>query len=79
MIIAVIGQKGGCGKSTIAVHLAGWRTNIGKDVLLIDSDRQGHSPALVTDKKRRAVAHARDHPAVRPEHRSDGYQLLQAL
>ena len=41
MIIAVIGQKGGCGKSTIAVHLAGWRTNIGKDVLLIDSDRQG--------------------------------------
>ena len=41
MIIAVIGQKGGCGKSTIAVHLAGWRTNLGKDTMLIDSDRQG--------------------------------------
>ena len=41
MIVAVIGQKGGCGKSTIAVHLAGWRTNMGKDTLLIDSDRQG--------------------------------------
>ena len=79
MIIAVIGQKGGCGKSTIAVHLAGWRTNIGKDVLLIDSDRQGTAPALVTEQKRRELTYARDHPAVRPEHRTLGAQFLQAL
>ena len=41
MITAVIGEKGGCGKSTIAVHLAGWRRAAGHEVLLIDSDRQG--------------------------------------
>ena len=41
MIVTVIGQKGGGGKSTIAVHLAGWRVNRGSDTLLIDSDRQG--------------------------------------
>ena len=43
MITAVIGEKGGCGKSTIAVHLAGWRRAAGHEVLLIDSDRQGTS------------------------------------
>ena len=41
MITAVIGEKGGCGKSTLAVHLAGWRKIAGHEVLLIDSDRQG--------------------------------------
>ena len=41
MIVTVIGQKGGGGKSTIAVHLAGWRLRQGNDTLLIDSDRQG--------------------------------------
>ena len=39
----------------------------------------GHCTALVTDQKRRELTHARDHPAVRPEHRTLGAQLLQAL
>lgn len=41
MIIAVISEKGGTGKTTIAIHLAGWRTAAGRDVILIDADRQG--------------------------------------
>ena len=40
MIIAVIGLKGGTGKTTLAVHLAGWRAVSGRDVMLIDSDKQ---------------------------------------
>lgn len=40
MIIAVLGRKGGVGKSTIAAHIAGWRAKEGKSVMLIDTDRQ---------------------------------------
>ena len=41
MIVAVIGEKGGTGKTTFAVHLACWRVISGRDVMLIDADRQG--------------------------------------
>lgn len=40
MIVAVIGIKGGTGKTTVAVHLAGWRQVSGRDTVLIDADRQ---------------------------------------
>ena len=40
MIVAVIGIKGGTGKTTVAVHLAGWRQLSGNDTILIDADRQ---------------------------------------
>lgn len=38
--IAVVNQKGGAGKSTIAVHLARWLQRQKKEVLLIDADGQ---------------------------------------
>ena len=41
MIVAVISEKGGTGKTTIAIHLAGWRKAAGLDVMLVDGDRQG--------------------------------------
>ena len=41
MIVVVAAEKGGTGKSTLAVHLAGWSARTGKDVLLVDADRQG--------------------------------------
>ena len=41
MIVAVISEKGGTGKTTIANHLAGWRKAAGSDVMLVDGDRQG--------------------------------------
>jgi chromosome partitioning protein len=41
MIVAVVGEKGGTGKTTLATNLAGMRASAGCDVLLLDADRQG--------------------------------------
>lgn len=38
--IAVVNQKGGAGKSTIAVHLARWLQRQNKPILLVDADGQ---------------------------------------
>lgn len=40
-VIAVLNQKGGAGKTTIATHLARALQLTGADVLLVDSDPQG--------------------------------------
>jgi chromosome partitioning protein len=40
-IIALIGQKGGSGKSTTAINLAAEWVRRGRRVLLVDADRQG--------------------------------------
>ncbi len=52
-VIAVLNQKGGSGKTTIATHLARALQMDGADVLLVDSDPQGS---------------ARDWAAVREDH-----------
>lgn len=52
-VIAVLNQKGGAGKTTIATHLARAIQLAGSDVLLVDSDPQGS---------------ARDWAAVRENH-----------
>lgn len=43
MLIAVVNQKGGVGKTTLAVHLAVWQHEQGRRVAFIDADGQSSS------------------------------------
>lgn len=48
MILAIVGEKGGTGKSTAAINLAQIRATQGHDVLLLDTDPQGSSSSWST-------------------------------
>ncbi|MHC4508118.1 MAG: AAA family ATPase [Planctomycetota bacterium] len=41
-IIAVVNQKGGCGKTTVSINLASALAEAGQSVLLVDMDPQSH-------------------------------------
>ena len=50
MIILVGAQKGGSGKSTVAVNLVSFLASKGKDCVLVDSDAQGTSSVWASDR-----------------------------
>lgn len=49
MIVATVNQKGGVGKSTIAVHLVAWLRDRNIDTALVDADPQGSSSVWATE------------------------------
>jgi chromosome partitioning protein len=57
MIIALLNQKGGVGKTTLATHLAGELVRHGRSVVMIDADPQGS--ALDWSQRRKEATYPR--------------------
>ena len=56
MIVALLNQKGGVGKTTLALHLAGAWASQGKRVVLIDADPQGSALDWSEQRAREGLA-----------------------
>ncbi len=57
MIIGFVGNKGGVGKSTLAIHTACWLHEQGHSVVVVDSDPQGAASRWLQDLIANAPIH----------------------
>lgn len=73
-IITVGSTKGGVGKTTLALNIAIARALAGRDVWLIDADRQGTASTALAIR-----GEAGKQPAIATAHYSDGGQLRTQL
>jgi len=55
-VISVVNQKGGCGKTTLAVNVAAALAKMGNEALLIDLDPQAHATFAMGHSKRSSDA-----------------------
>ena len=74
--IAIINQKGGCGKTTTAINLAGVLASAGKRTLLVDLDPQGHCAAGLAIPEQRVDVHIGDAMLASAEATIDWTRLL---
>lgn len=52
-VVLIGGEKGGTGKSTLATNLAVMRSLMGRDVILIDADKQASSYKFIANRHQR--------------------------
>lgn len=55
MILLVGGRKGGSGKSTIAMNICAALAQAGKDIMLVDADKQASSAGWSLERSRLGV------------------------
>ncbi|MFN0010609.1 MAG: AAA family ATPase [Phycisphaerales bacterium] len=74
--IAIINQKGGCGKTTTAINLAGVFSRSGLRTLLVDLDPQSHCAAGLAIPEQRIDVHIGDAMLTKDEDSIDWMRLL---
>lgn len=73
---AIVNQKGGCGKTTTAINLAGVFAGRGYRTLLVDMDSQGHCAAGLAIPENRIDLHIGDAMAAAPDGHIEVSRLL---
>jgi len=61
-IVAFVNQKGGCAKSTTAVHFAHWLVQQDKSVLVVDADAQRSSSQWCSKMEPAIATHVLQRP-----------------